>query len=43
MYENPLFAQDNVKKFGSKGWESGGLTEDDLHFTEDDEKLFEKY
>lgn len=43
VYENPLFAGENVRKFGSKGWRAGGFDEeeDDLRFTEDDEKLFE--
>ena len=43
VYENPLFAQDNVKTFGPRGWESGGNNDDDMHFTEEDEKMFEKY
>ena len=44
VYENPLFSNDNKKKYGSKGWQHETYEDDDaddLHFTEDDEKMFE--
>lgn len=52
MYENPLFAERRVMKFGQKGWESNKRRsaasnvgdEDDfniINFTEDEEKQFD--
>ena len=52
MYENPLFAERRVMKFGRKGWESNKRMstasnfddEDDfniINFTEDEEKQFD--
>ena len=53
MYENPLFAERRVMKFGQKGWESNKHRsaasnigdEDDyniiINFTDDEEKQFD--
>ena len=52
VYENPLFAERRVMKFGQKGWESNKYRsaasnvcdEDDfniINFTEDEEKQFD--
>ena len=52
MYENPLFAERRVMRFGRKGWESNkhkntasSVGEEDdyniINFTEDEEKQFD--
>ena len=40
-YENPLFATDTKRTYGSKGWAADEQGDDDF-FTEDDKKFFEK-
>lgn len=43
VYENPLFFGENVKKFGSNGWEEKGKEAGyGLDFTEEEQKNFEQ-